>query len=137
MKLKKLGTLILVGGLSFTAIANANEVLLTANQPMKITFRIAHKNLHSQPILGELQSINVNKNVNVPVSLDNYDRAGIVIVSVNDHEVPPSATQFDQPKQCSMTTDKTKSTGALEFTLTQHAKTKHSISCRTYGGVFG
>jgi hypothetical protein len=132
MKLKKLG-MIALASLSFTAVAaHANEVLLTANQPMKITFRIAHKNQNSPPMLGELQSIEVNKNVNVPISLDNYDRAGIVIMSANGHELPPSANQFDQPKQCSMTTDKAKTTGALEFTLSQH-----SISCRTYGGVFG
>jgi hypothetical protein len=131
MKLKKFG-IFLVSSLCFTATAQANEVLLTANQPIKITYRIAHKNQNSPPVLGELRSIEVNKNVNVSVSMDHYDRAGIVIVSGDGHELPPSDNQFDQPKQCSMTTDKSKSTGALEFTLT-----KHSISCRTYGGVFG
>lgn len=131
MKLKRLGVIVF-GCLGFAMAAHANEVLLTANQPMKITFRVAHKNQNSQTVLGELQSIDVNKNVNVPVSLDNYDRAGLVIISAASHELPPSANQFDQPKQCSMTTDKAKATGALEFTLTQHA-----INCRTYGGIFG
>ncbi len=132
MKLKML-SVIAIGGLSFTLAAHANEVLLTVNQPTKIAYRIAHKYQHSQPIFGELQSIHVNKSVNIPVSLDNYYRAGIVIVSVNGHELPPSINQFDQPRQCSMTTDKTKSTGSLEFSLSS----PHSISCRTYGGVFG
>lgn len=131
MKFKKL-SVIALGCLGFTMAAHANEVLLTANQPMKITFRLAYKNQNNQPIFGELQSIDVSKNVTVPVSLNNYDRAGIVIVSANGHELPPSANQFDEPKQCSMTTDKTRATGALEFTLSAH-----SISCRTYGGVFG
>lgn len=128
----KLKAIALWGCLSVAISAYANEVMLTANQPMKITFRVAHKNQNSQPVFGELQSADVRKNVVVPVSLDNYDRAGIIIVSANGHELPSSANQFDQPKQCSMTTDKTKATGALEFTLSQH-----SISCRTYGGVFG
>jgi hypothetical protein len=132
MKLKKISLLAFISCLGFTAAVQANEVLLTANQPMKITFRLAHKNQNSQPILGKLQSIEVNKNLNVPVALDNYNRAGIVIVSANGHELPPFANQFDQPKQCSMTTDKTKATGAIEITLTEH-----SINCHTYGGVFG
>ncbi|HSW69502.1 MAG TPA: hypothetical protein VLI69_05040 [Gammaproteobacteria bacterium] len=131
MKFKKMSAIVLIC-LGFTVAAHANEVLLTANQPMKITFRVAHKNQNSQPVLGELQSINIDKNVKVPISLDTYDRAGVVIVSADGHELPPSANQFDQPKQCSMTTDKTKATGALEFTLS-----KHSISCRSYGGIFG
>ena|SRR3990167_8279282 len=131
MKLRKLN-MIALASLCFAVAAHANEVLLTANQPIKITFRVAHKNQNSQTVFGELQSIDVNKNVNVPVSLGNYDRAGIVIISANGHELPPSTNQFDQPKQFSMTTDKTKSIGALEFTLSPH-----SISCHTYGEVFG
>ncbi|MBA3662403.1 MAG: hypothetical protein H0W64_11785 [Gammaproteobacteria bacterium] len=131
MKLKKL-SVIALSCLGFTMAAHANEVLLTANQPMKVTFRMAHKNQNNQPIFGELQSIEVSKKVRIPVSLDGYNRVGIVIVSANGHELPPSANQFNEPKQCSMTTDKTKSTGILEFTLSAH-----SLSCHTYGGVFG
>jgi len=94
MKLKEL-SVVALGCLGFTMAADANEVLLAANQPMKLTFRVAHKNQNNQPIFGELQSIDVSKNVTVPVSLDNYDRTGIVIVSANGHELPPSANQFD------------------------------------------
>lgn len=132
MKLKTLSILALASFGFATVVAHANEVLLTTNQPMKITFRVAHKNQNSQTVFGELQSIDVSQNKNIPVSLENYDRAGIVIISANGHELPPTANQFDQPEQCSMTTDKTKPTGALEFTLSQHA-----ISCHTSGGVFG
>lgn len=132
MKLKKL-CMFALASLSFTALAaHANEVVLTANQPMKITFRIAHKNPNNQPVLGELQTVNVNTNTNIQIPLDNYDRAGVIIVSANGHELPPSANQFDKPEQCSMTTDKIKASGTLEFILA-----KHSISCRTHGGVFG
>lgn len=133
MKFRALSTIAVIC-FSFcgAAAVYANEVLLTANQPTKITFRVAHKNQDGQPVFGALQSAEINKNVTVPVDLGGYALAGVVIVSANGHELPPSDNQFDQPKQCSMTTDKTKATGALEFTLSEH-----SISCRTYGGIFG
>ena len=131
MKLKKL-SIIALSCLSFAAAAHANEVLLTANQPTKTTFRVAHQNHSGQTVFGELQSAEVSKTITVPVDLNQYDLAGLVIVSANGHELPPSANQFDQPKQCSMTTDKVKAMGALEFTMAAH-----SISCRTTGGIFG
>jgi hypothetical protein len=137
MKLKTIGMMMFCLS-SFSMAAHANEVLLKTDQPTKITFRIAHKNQNQQTVLGEVQTIDIDKNVTVPVSLDNFDRAGIMIVSVYDNahqkerELPPSANQFDKPEQCSMTTDKTKSTGTLEFMLSSH-----SISCHAEGGVFG
>lgn len=131
MKVKKLAAVAL-GSLGFAMTAHANEVVLSANQPMKIAFRVAHKNKNAQPVYGELQTVNLNKNYRVPIPLDNYDRAGIIVVSANGHVLPPSANQFDRPEQCSMTTDKTKKSGSLEF-----AMTKQTLSCRTFGGVFG
>ncbi len=129
----KLRAIALLGCLGFALSAHANEVLFTSNQPLKITFRVAHKNQSDKPVFGELQSVDLSKNVTIPipVPLDNYDRAGIIIVSVNGHELPPSANQFDQREQCSMTTNKSKPSGALEFTLSPH-----SINCHAYGGVF-
>jgi len=131
MNFKKFSAVVL-SSLSLVSLAHANEVLLTANQPIKITFRIAHKNKNKPPIFDKLQTLNVNKNVTIPISLDGYDRAGVIIVSGDGHELPPSVNQFDEPNQCSMTTDKTKATGALDLTMTPH-----SINCRTYGGVYG
>jgi hypothetical protein len=131
MKLKTVSLIALLS-LSFTAAVHANEVQLTANQKMTITYRLAHKNQNSQPIFGALQTRQINKDANIPVSLDNYNRAGIVIVSVNGHELPPFANQFDKAKQCSMTTDKINSTGKVEFNVSAH-----SINCKTSGGVFG
>lgn len=138
MKLKAIGMIMLcLSGFS-TAVVHANEVLLKTNQPTKITFRVVHKNENQQPILGEVRSIDIDKNVIIPISLDHFDRAGIMIVSVYDNihqkerQLPSSANQFDKPEQCSMTTDKTKTTGTLEFALSSH-----SISCHSEGGVFG
>ncbi len=130
MKLKIVSVIALLG-LSFTA-AYANEVQLTANQKMTITYRLAHKNKNSQPVFDALQTMQINKDANVSVNLDNYNRAGLVIVSVNGHELPPFANQFDKAKQCSMTTDKIKSSGKLEFNVFAH-----SINCKSSGGVFG
>lgn len=134
MKFKKLGTaaLLCLSVSSFSKMAYANEVLLTANQPIKVSFSIAHKNPGEQPVFSEVKSIELNKNFTQPIDLNGYALAGVVIVSVNGHELPPSANQFDQPQQCSMTTDKIKSTGSLELSFSAHA-----INCRTYGGIFG
>lgn len=127
----KLRAIVLLGCLGFALSAHANEVLLTSNQPLKIAFRVAHKNQSDKPVFGELQSVDLSKNATIQVPLDNYDRVGIVIVSVNGHELPPSANQFGQSEQCSMATSKSKPNGALEFTLSPH-----SINCHAYGGVF-
>lgn len=128
----KMKLVCLLGCMSLASSVFANDVLLTSDQPMKITFKVAHKNLNKQPVFGEVQTLALDKNVNFHVNMDDYDRAGVVIVSVNGHELPSTANQFDEPEQCSMTTDKAKATGALEFNLT-----KHSISCKSFGGVFG
>lgn len=118
--------------LGLTTIAHANEMLLTSKQPTKITFRVVHQNRQAQPVYGELQSIYLNKNSTISVNLNNFDLAGLMIMSVNGHDLPPSANQFNQPEQCSMTTDKTHSTGTLEFTTSDH-----SINCKSFGGIFG
>ena len=131
MKVKIL-SFIALSCLSVVVAAQANEVVFKVNKPMNITYRIAHKNQNKPVVLSEVQSMDLDKEMTVPVALDNYDRAGVVIVSVNGHALPSTATQFDQPRQCSMTTDKRNTTGQLAFTLK-----KHSISCRTKGGVFG
>lgn len=129
MKLRKFNKII-VSCLCFVVIsAYANEVHLTANQPTKVTFRVAHKNQDGEVVLGELQSVDVNQHVTttVPVDLSGYDKAGIVIASVNGHEVSATDNKFDQFEQCSVTTDKIKPVGDLDFILS-----KHEISCHKF-----
>jgi len=41
------------------------------------------------------------------------DLTGIVIVSVGGRALPSSINQFDQPRQCSMTTDSKHPAGVL------------------------
>lgn len=128
----KIATLLTLSSLASTMAAHANEVDLSANQSMKITFRIAHKNLNNQPVFGEVQSMTLDKNVTIPVSLDQFDRAGIMILSVDGRELPLSANEFDKPERCSMTTDKTKTSGIIKLNLLPHA-----INCESHGGIFG
>lgn len=118
--------------LSGITASYANEVVLSANQPMEVTYKVVHKNQDNQSVLGELQTLNVNKAATISVSLDAYDQAGVIIVSVGGHKLPSVTNQFDKPKQCAMATDKIKTTGTLNFTLS-----KHSINCSASGGIFG
>jgi len=121
-----------LASLGFSLAAQANDVLLTVNQPSTITYRVAHANKNGQPIYGELQTMMINNSARVSMEMEQYDLAGLVIVSANGRELPSTINQFNKPQQCSMTTDKVKSIGELAFTLTDHM-----IKCRTSGGVFG
>src|SRR5262249_45784311 len=113
-------------------VSYANEVQLSAKQPMKVKFRIAHQNKNGQPVFEGIQSIELNNNsVTIPTPLNNYELSGLIIVSVNGHELPPTANQFNKPEQCSMTTNKIHPHGDLEFTATNH-----SLNCKAKGGIF-
>lgn len=131
--MKKLTHLLLmglmIGGISS---AYASQVLLTTNKSMEVSYRIAHANRGGEPIYGETLTTRISKSLDVPIKLDGYQLAGLSIISVDGHVLPPEINQFNQPRQCSMTTDKQKATGALALELT-----KKGITCRTYGGVFG
>lgn len=131
MNFKKVSAITLVC-LSFSAAAQANEVILKTDKPVTIAFRMAHVTQDKQVVLGELQTVEVNESLTLPVDLKDHDRVGIAIVSANGHVLPASVVGFNQAQQCSMTTDKTKTTGTIEFVVTDHL-----FNCRTSGGVFG
>ena len=128
MQLKQWG-LVVLGCLGVVMTAQANEVLLTANQPMQVSYQLAHQNKNGQPVLGATQSIKLDKNTVITVPLANFDRAGVVITSVDGHVIP---SEFNKPEQCAMTTDKVRTSGVLALTMSAH-----SASCQTFGGVFG
>lgn len=121
-----------LGLTGFAGAINANTVQLTVNKPVNITYKIAHKNKEGQIELSSLRSARVDRSLTIPVKLLDYHQAGIVLISVDGHELPPEITQFDKPKQCSMTTDKERPSGRLDFSLMPHR-----ITCRSYGGVYG
>lgn len=132
-KLKTFTMSFITGAACLLAVtAHANVVRIIVNKPMQITYRIAHQNLGQKVVLGEEQTIKLDKQVEIPVELDNYVVAGVVPTKVGEHVLPNSATQFNQPNQCSMTTSKAKPNGTLEFKLNG----SHG-NCTAYGGVFG
>lgn len=116
----------------FTGAAQANEIQLTVNKPMNITYRIAYQDQGSQPVLSEPQSVQVDKDLIIPINLSNHTLAGIVIVSTDGHVLPDKANQFNQPNQCSITTDSEKTSGKLAISLE-----KKQINCKYTGGIFG
>jgi len=132
MKLKKLGA-VAVACLGFTFAAQANEVVVSSDQPATITYKVAHQNKNSQPTFSNEQSLTLNKKTLIPVSLDDYDLVGIVVTSVNNHLISVSENQFNQPKQCSVTTSKTHASGVLQLFLSD----THTVKCHTAGGIFG
>src|SRR6266496_3339045 len=93
---------------AYAGMARANEVLLTANQPTSVIYKLAHKKLGAEPEYSELKYATLSNNASVHIDLGSYDRAGLVIMSINGRELPSTVNQFDKPQQCSMTTDKTK-----------------------------
>jgi hypothetical protein len=112
-------------------IANANEIRIETNKPIMITYKIIHQNRNSQPIFGPAISAPIRSSLVIPVKQSNYDLVGIIPISVDGHTLPDSANQFNNSKQCSVTTDKIKTNGSLVFT-----KETHKISCQTKGGIF-
>ena len=133
MKLKKLkiiGSFLCVT--LATAAAEANEVLLTSNQPTSISFRVVHQNKNGQPFFGPAQTLTIAQETPISLPRDHYDLVGVMILSVNGLELPASANQFNQPNQCSMTTDMVHDNGKLDIIFSAH-----EISCRAFGGVFG
>ena len=104
MMVKKLNRLLLASLtlLPIASVSYANQVQLETNKATNVVFQIAHKNRGGQTVFGNRQSVQIDKAITVPVSLEGYELAGMVIVAINGHELPPSINQFDQPRQCSM-----------------------------------
>lgn len=111
---------------------NANSVLVSTNKPAQITFQIAHKNAGNKTIYSESKNIWVKNNVTVSFGLEGYQLSGIVIKAINGHQLPRYVSRFNHPRNCSMTTDKLRATGALTFKLSPH-----TLKCSTFGGIFG
>lgn len=132
MKAAKMSLLSALASLSFSLAAQANEVIITVNKPMDITYRVAHAMKDGQVILSDVQKRRIDNATNIKVDKGKFDLAGIVMVSTDGKELPAEITKFNQPRQCSMTTDKERSAGELAITLSEHA-----IKCTVSGGVFG
>ncbi len=131
MKLKQL--ILLTGGLSaMMSAAYAHEVVLTTNQPATVSFQMMHQNQNMSPVAGEVRTISIDKSLTIPIEMQAYQIAGIKVLSINGHELPSSANQFNQPQQCSIAIDSIKTQGTIELTVIEH-----EAKCSTNGGVFG
>lgn len=119
----------------FAMSAYGNMAQLTNASPdgnsITLVYEIAHKNADGNTVLGAPQTIELKSSTAVAFELDGFDLAGIVPISVNGRFLPSDANQFDQPQQCSLTTDKSNRLGELSF-----ISTDKSISCSVHGGIF-
>jgi len=132
MNFKALTMFVLISVACFAGYAQANNVKLKVNKPMNITYRLAYQDSEREPVLGSLQSVQVDHGMMIPLSLDNHSVVGIVLVSSDGHVLPDTANRFNQPNQCSMTTDRNKTSGEVSFIVE-----KKQAICKTKGGVFG
>jgi hypothetical protein len=133
----------LVGAVLFAGVMNvamANQVTITnvsqLHKPMTVVYEVAHKNSGDHVVLGAQQTLTVNEPVLLPVDLENFDFAGIVIVSVDGHVLPVDDNQFDTPEQCSLTTDKNHTAGIVQLDSNTSSGGHGSINCSIKGGVF-
>lgn len=129
MKSKKICS-VLLAAVGFSGIASANEVSLNAATKMEVAYRVAHKNVGGNVVLGGVQTIQVNGQAIIPVELEGYDLAGVVPVSIDGHNIPSWHTQFDKLSQCSMATDQNHPSGNLVFAVEDK-----ELKCAASGGV--
>lgn len=119
----------------------ANEATLvntsTEQHPLRIVYRMAFKNPQSQIVFGPPQTIQLDpqqKNT-IHFEMNGYHLAGLVPISINGHPLPENVNAFNQPQQCSLTTDRKHNTGIL--TIHFHESEGHGqLTCGVHGGIF-
>jgi len=118
------------------ALANQVTFKRAGHHDISITYKVAHKNVGGKTHLSKLYTL--RSLANDPVvhfHLNGYDQAGVVIVSVDGHTGIPS--QFAKPDQCSLATNRQKTSGSLIFSMIKYSKKHGKITCSTQGGIFG
>lgn len=115
MNFKKLTLGFLILSTTVIKTAYANEVKLTINKPAQIVYRLAYQDKNQNPVLGVAQTIQLNDTYIIPIHLDHHQAAGVVIESIEGHQLPSTANQFNQPQQCSMATTKIKKIGEMSL----------------------
>jgi len=118
-------------------LAWANEAVVTSNKAINLDYQIAYKNPGQNIVYGSRQHIEIAPTATIPFDAMGYKLVGIVPLAVNGHTLPSTANQFDQPMQCSLTTDKTHDHGALQFFYEDESQHHGRISCAVRGGIFG
>ncbi len=118
-------------------LALANEATITSNKAISFDYQVVYKTSKGV-VYGPRQHANIANSVTVPFENINYELAGIVALAVDGHELPSNVNQFNQPAQCSLTTDKTQNKGVLHLIYTENEQHHgRKISCSPTGGIFG
>lgn len=139
MKLKIIALGALLCAMAGTAIANQiNLVNVSEGHPFTVTYKLAYQNPDGPVTFGELRQITLTKKPDfIDIAMNHYQFSGLVIVSVAGHPLPNSVNTFNQPKKCSMTTDKKNTSGEIALDFIQYGNHHGKITCATKGGVFG
>jgi hypothetical protein len=127
----------ILAGVVLTAFASAsfaNNIQITSgdDKGYEVVFRVAHQMLGAEPVFSAERIVKIPPHASIDFELNDYDLAGIVPILINGHVIPSHINQFGQPQQCSVATNKAKSSGVLEVTLSDK-----KLLCKVYGGIFG
>lgn len=136
MKLKMLPLFIGLSANLISAGVLANQAVIfnqshAPYKPITLTYEIAYKDPGKPVIYERRPSIKIMGNTAISFSLKGHKLAGIVPIAVDGHLLP-SQQWFDKPNACALTTDKSHPNGALLL-----FRTRHQVSCRLRGGIFG
>ena len=128
-----------VTGLANAAIANHATLLNTSSghHPLNIVYQMAYQNPGEPVVLGSPQKIQLNKEMTIQFSMNGYQLAGMVPVSIDGHVLPASANEFDNPQRCSLTTDHKHDSGTLAITYEALPDGHGKLTCAVRGGIFG
>lgn len=131
MNFKSLGVLIAVISATGSALANQAALVNQSSQPMTIKYVIARQNPGQAVQFSNPIEATVSGTTAISFDLDNYKYAGIVPISIDGHQLPPSVTTFNTAQRCSLTTDGDKPNGSLRFDADEH-----HVACGVSGGIF-
>jgi hypothetical protein len=129
-----------LGVAATSAMANQVSVVNASpnhSKPMLVTYQIAHQNPGKAPVFSSPTQLSLKDNEAVMVHVDpeHYQYSGLVILSVDDHTLPPSAIRFGQAETCTMATDENHPGGQLAMAYSGPTTEHGTLKCATHGGT--
>lgn len=114
--------------------AFANQVLLlngdSTGKSIEVSYRVAHKDPGSSTQLGSLKTVNLQHGALLGFPMEQHHLVGIVVESVNGHQLPAAANRFAKPRQCSVATTKLQSRGVAIITLKHTSQHHGKVLCQ-------
>lgn len=130
--MKKISIVSFIGVFALFSQAFANQVeivnISASNKPMQIEYKIGHK-IGNSIVLSSQQSATVSQQLSIPVDLGIYERAGIVVTSVNGMELPPQLQKFAEPRTCSIATTAANQFATMKIFFEKNKNGHGKISC--------